>query len=209
MTRLEVRSRIFACLLAALAGFVDAIGFIRSGGFFVSFMSGNSTRLGVGIAHRVHDGLLAFGLVAAFVCGVVLGSLCGEAARDRRPPVVLGCVAALLAAAAWLDGNGRMLLALGFLALAMGAVNTVFERGGEVRVGVTYMTGSLVRAGTGIASTIIGRGDKQWLPYVLLWAAFVAGTIGGAVAYGPPPNLTLSAAAVAALALAALSLRLR
>ena len=41
MTRLELRSRIFACLLAALAGFVDAIGFIRSGGFFVSFMSGN------------------------------------------------------------------------------------------------------------------------------------------------------------------------
>jgi uncharacterized membrane protein YoaK (UPF0700 family) len=209
MTRLEFRSRIFACLLAALAGFVDAIGFIRSGGFFVSFMSGNSTRLGVGIAHRIHDGLLACGLIAGFVSGVVLGSLCGEAARDRRAPVVLGCVAGLLAVAAWLDRSGRVLLALGFLALAMGAVNTVFERGGEVRIGVTYMTGSLVRAGTGIASTILGRGDRQWLPYILLWAAFVAGTIAGAIAYGPPPNLTLSAAAFAALLLAAFSLRLK
>jgi uncharacterized membrane protein YoaK (UPF0700 family) len=33
MTRLESRARLFACLLAALAGFIDAIGFIRSGGF--------------------------------------------------------------------------------------------------------------------------------------------------------------------------------
>ena len=207
MTRLELRSRIFACLLAALAGFVDAIGFIRSGGFFVSFMSGNSTRLGVGLAHRLHDGLLAAGLVAAFVCGVVFGSLCGDAARERRAAVVLGSVAALLAVAGWLDSSGRMLLALVFMALAMGAVNTVLERGGEVRVGVTYMTGSLVRAGTGIASRILGRGDREWISYLLLWAAFVAGIIVGALAYGPPPNLTLISAAVAALILAAFSLR--
>jgi uncharacterized membrane protein YoaK (UPF0700 family) len=33
MTKLEIRSRVFACLLAALAGFIDAVGFIRSGGF--------------------------------------------------------------------------------------------------------------------------------------------------------------------------------
>lgn len=208
MTRLQFRSRIFACLLAALAGFVDAVGFIRSGGFFVSFMSGNSTRLGVGIAHRIPDGLLACMLVAAFVAGVVLGSLVGEAARSRRAPVVLGSVAALLGASAYLDAHAALLPGLATLALAMGAVNTVFEQGGEVRVGVTYMTGGLVRAGIGIASAIRGRGGKDWLNYLLLWIAFVAGTIAGAAAYGPPPNLTLAAAAVTALVLALVSLRL-
>src|SRR5438067_938178 len=152
MTRLEMRLRIFACLIAALAGFVDAIGFIRSGGFFVSFMSGNSTRLGVGVALHLHDGLVAGALVAAFLIGVILGSLAGEAARARRPAVVLAGVAVLLGGAAYLDGIGRMLAALGFLALAMGALNTVFQRSGEVRFGLTYMTGGLVRAGIGIAS---------------------------------------------------------
>lgn len=48
-----------AIALAALAGYVDAIGFLRLGGFFVSFMSGNSTRLAVGIASRSADALIA------------------------------------------------------------------------------------------------------------------------------------------------------
>ena len=50
MQNFDTRSRAIAYSLSALAGFVDAIGFIGSGGFFVSFMSGNSTRLGVGAA---------------------------------------------------------------------------------------------------------------------------------------------------------------
>ena len=37
---------------SALAGFVDAVAFIQSGGFFVSFMSGNSTRMAVGFVQN-------------------------------------------------------------------------------------------------------------------------------------------------------------
>lgn len=206
MTRLQFHSGIFACLLAALAGFTDAIGFIRSGGFFVSFMSGNSTRLGVGLVHQPHSAIVASVLVAAFLAGVVLGSLIGEALARHRAALVLAWVAVLLTAAAWLDSNGRLMFALGLLALAMGAVNTVFERGGEVRVGVTYVTGGLVRAGAGIAAALLGRGGRRWILYLLIWLAFVAGTVAGAFAYGPPPNLSLAAAAIAALILAALAL---
>jgi uncharacterized membrane protein YoaK (UPF0700 family) len=202
MTRLEARARLFACLLSALAGFVDAIGFIRSGGFFVSFMSGNSTRLGVGLVYRLHEGLVALGLVAAFLAGVILGSLIGEARPGRRAPIVLGTVALLLGIGALMDATGWTIPALGSLALAMGAMNTVFEREGEVRVGVTYMTGGLVRAGTGIASAILGRGHRGWAMYVMLWLTFVSGTVAGALTYGPPPNLTLAAAAILALLLA-------
>jgi len=46
-TMLDSRRNVgLACALSALAGYVDAIGFLHLGGLFVSFMSGNSTRMG-------------------------------------------------------------------------------------------------------------------------------------------------------------------
>jgi uncharacterized membrane protein YoaK (UPF0700 family) len=41
------RNVALACALSALAGYVDGIGLSHLGGLFVSFMSGNSTRMGV------------------------------------------------------------------------------------------------------------------------------------------------------------------
>ena len=69
MIRYDRRVRMFAVSLAALAGYVDAMAFIELGGFFVSFMSGNSTRLGVGLTHDLTYALTALGLIAAFVAG--------------------------------------------------------------------------------------------------------------------------------------------
>jgi len=208
MTRLETRARLFACLLAALAGFVDAIGFIRTGGFFVSFMSGNSTRLGVGIADALRDWMIAGGIILAFLAGVIGGSLLGAAASHRRPAAVLAAIALFLAAAGFLDGLGLAAAAIALLAAAMGAENAVFERGGEVRIGLTYMTGSLVRVGAGIASALLGRGGNGWGGYLLLWLGFVAGAVAGALCYGPAPNFSLWGAAAAALLLAGVSLKL-
>ncbi len=61
MTRYERCVQGLAVCLVALAGFIDAVGFIQLGGFLVSFMSGNSTWLAVGIArqgvHRLRSGI--------------------------------------------------------------------------------------------------------------------------------------------------------
>ncbi len=43
MQRLAPPQRRLAIGLAALAGFVDGVGFLTAGGYFVSFMSGNTT----------------------------------------------------------------------------------------------------------------------------------------------------------------------
>lgn len=50
MLRHDRRVRVLAACFSGVAGYVDAIGFLMTGGFFVSFMSGNSTRLGIGLA---------------------------------------------------------------------------------------------------------------------------------------------------------------
>lgn len=162
---------------------MDALAFIHLGGFFVSFMSGNSTRLGVGLAEQASDASLAGGLILAFVLGVAAGSLLGHFAQGRRREAVLAVVGTLLAIAAGCDLAGLGATAIGATAFAMGALNAVFEHEGEVRIGLTYMTGSLVKVGQGLARALVGRVQWGWSPYLLLWAGFAAGACAGALGY--------------------------
>ena len=187
---------------SALAGYVDAIGFLSLGGFFVSFMSGNSTRLAVGIAGVPADALIAGRLIAAFVAGVILGSLLGRFAGERRRPAILALVAAGLAAAAGTAGVGAADLAVLFVAAAMGAENTTFERDGEVAIGLTYMTGTLVKLGQRIAAALTGGPRLAWAPYALLWLGLVAGAVAGAAVWPHIGLAGLWAASAVALALA-------
>lgn len=184
MLQYERRVQAYAVGLAALAGFVDALGFLKLGGFFISFMSGNSTRLAVGLAENARDALIAGGLIAAFVAGVVLGSLTGHltGAAGRRP-VVLLMVSALLAAGAALDLYGHGIAAIAAIALAMGAENAIFERDGEVTIGLTYMTGTLVKMGQRITGALTGGSRTAWIPYLMLWLGLVLGAAAGATAY--------------------------
>lgn len=208
MNRYQKRARVFAATLSALAGFVDAIGFVESGGFFVSFMSGNSTRFGVGLVASLSHAALAGGLILAFVAGVAGGSLVGHVSGERRAGAVLLAIAALLLAAATLGLGGWPLAALAVAAVAMGAENAIFEREGEVRIGLTYMTGSLVRAGQGLAGMVLGRSAGDWPWYMVLWGGFVAGAVAGAAAYPEVGLSALFAASGLALALALVANRL-
>lgn len=208
MIRYERSVRVFAVCLSALAGYVDAVGFLALGGFFVSFMSGNSTRLAVGLAGTSLSAAVAGGLIASFVAGVVLGALVGQFTPRRRPAVILGLVAALLALGSVCAAFGWRPGAVVFMAMAMGAENTLFEREGEVSVGLTYMTGTLVKLGQRLAAALTGGDPLGWLPYLLLWAGLVGGAIVGATLY---PHLGLQAlwlAVAAAVGLAAVGARM-
>jgi uncharacterized membrane protein YoaK (UPF0700 family) len=208
MNQYERPIQALAIGLSALAGFVDAIGFIKLGGFFVSFMSGNSTRLAVGLAQGSIQAAIAAGLIATFVLGVVLGSLIGRFAGHGRRSVVLVLVGALLAVAASLNILGFERGAIASMALAMGVENTIFEENGDVRIGLTYMTGTLVKIGQRLAMMLMGSERTAWLSYLALWLGLVAGAVAGASVY---PVLGLNAlwlAAIATLAFSVIAARL-
>jgi uncharacterized membrane protein YoaK (UPF0700 family) len=176
-----------AVALAALAGYVDAVAFLDVGGFFVSFMSGNSTRFGVGLAQQTSAAAIAGGLIGCFVVGVVCGSLVVQTTGRRRRPMVLALVMLLLIAAMMIRivlVPTRPLVGAAFLAMAMGAANATFERDGEVAFGVTYMTGALVKTGQRIARALRGGPPLDWLPYLLLWSGLAGGAWSGALVYG-------------------------
>ena len=192
--------------LSALAGFVDALGVLALGGYYVSFMSGNSTLLGVGLAANAGSRwLLAGGLVLSFTAGVVLGMLVGRQFPRRRPPVVLLAVAGLLAAAAALHGNGSEGGGALLMAVAMGVENTVFAREGAAPIGLTYMTGTLVRFGQHLAEALVGGPWAALVPDLLLWSGMVAGAVAGALMFKAAGLDGLWLAVAAALLLAAVA----
>ncbi len=182
MLRHRKRDIAIAVAAATLAGYADAIGFLSLGGFFVSFMSGNSTRLAVGVAGLSPEALTAARLILSFVAGVVLGSLIGAAAKRWRRAAVLVLVAGLLASAASV-AMGAPDLAMLLVAAAMGAENTTFERDGEVSIGLTYMTGALVKLGQRLAGAIMGGPKLAWAPYLMLWLGLAGGAVAGALAW--------------------------
>jgi uncharacterized membrane protein YoaK (UPF0700 family) len=181
-------------LIAAAAGAVDAYGFVTLGGLFLSFMSGNLTRLGL----AVEDGFwitagLCLGLMLLFVGGTAAGTLIGRGAGRWRA-VVLPLIAALLvAASAWM-GEGRGVSPVPTLVIAMGLLNLAFPG-----LGLTYLTGALVRIGTGLA----GEPSRDGLGFDLsLCLALATGVLaaarfhpsyGAAVLWGPAAALVLAA----------------
>jgi uncharacterized membrane protein YoaK (UPF0700 family) len=171
-----------AVCLAALAGFVDALAFTSLGGFFASFMSGNSTRLGVGLGQGLGgDAATAGGLILSFVGGVIVSSVLVRAAGERHKIAVMATVTGLLTLAAVVATLMPGPLVLVLLAAAMGTENGVFNRDGEVTIGLTYMTGSLVRIGQKLAGALMGDRDRWgWVPYLALWLGFLAGAVSGA-----------------------------
>src|ERR1700716_1604735 len=166
---------LLACALSALAGYVDGIGFLHLGGLFVSFMSGNSTRMGVSLAEgQWLHAAKSLGLIALFVVGAAAGSLIVLGRGANRQPWVV---------------------------LAMGLENAVFQISGGAGLGLTYVTGALVKVGQLLAAALTGGARWAWAPNLLLWAALVMGSLCGALAYHWINLAAIWFAAGAALAL--------
>jgi uncharacterized membrane protein YoaK (UPF0700 family) len=168
-------------LLLAVAGFVDAVGLAETGRYFVSYMSGNTTQMGVSLGYREwRSALMPLGLVALFVGGATLGTLIVEKAGRRGSAALLFVEAALLALA-WLGfGTPHPTLGLILLPVAMGLANIVTLRAGGPHPGTTYATGALVKLGIGIAG--LGRTVRAAdLGFHLgMWIALLAGSVLGA-----------------------------
>ena len=210
MQTLAPVERWMAVLLAALAGYVDSIGFLHLGGLFVSFMSGNTTRMAAGLAQG--DWRLAgtAGLILLlFVSGAMLGALVASGPGPRPRARVLAVEAALLLAAALAAGLQRPVVAVVCMVVAMGLENAVFLRNGQAGVGLTYMTGALVKIGHTLAAALRGGALRDLIAPLMLWGGLTSGAILGALAFSMGGLVALYPAAGLAAALAVAAGRVR
>ncbi|BCT34253.1 YoaK family protein [Pseudomonas protegens] len=167
-----------ACL-SVLAGMTDAIGFMATGDF-VSFMSGNTTRMAVAIS----DGepalvLRLMLLVATFVVGNALGVVVSRLAGHRALPLLLSIGALLCASAAW--PFEQQLPALLAAIIAMGMLNAAVEEVNGLPIGLTYVTGALSRFGRGLGRWVLGERRNGWRVQLVPWSGMFAGAVLGAL----------------------------
>jgi uncharacterized membrane protein YoaK (UPF0700 family) len=208
MRRAALAHLMLAVGLTALAGCVDAIGLLRLGNLYVSFMSGDSTQLAVALSEgRWIKAAEAAGIVLVFVVGVILGRRLAGAAKNRGLSAVLLIETALLGGAAALAPATS--LAFIPLVLAMGMQNAAVRHAGPA-AGLTYITGALVSVGEKL-SDALGAGTPEerwaWMPPFLLWLGLVLGALLGALAYRAFGIRSLILPALAAAVLAAITAR--
>ena len=177
-TMLDSRRNVaLACALSALAGYVDGIGFLHLGGLFVSFMSGNSTRLGVSLAQ---GRLVERGRGARPDRAVrdrrrrrqpdrarprrqspALGAAGGSVAARRSPrfAIPLACRTPRSRRSCW-RWAWRMRCSRSRAAPASASLTS---------------PGRWSRSANSLAAALTGGPRWAWLPNLLLWAALVTG----------------------------------
>ena len=174
-------------VLAALAGVLGATAYIRSAGYFVTFMTGNAQRAVLGyFQDDVKLSVSAAVLMLCFVAGVVVASVCRRHFWVAHPhgPTVLTTFSLFAATVLGLVDEGWVEVNLDFapimlVVFGVGTLNTSFVKDGEVSVPLSYVTGTLVKMGQGIERHIAGGNVTDWLGHFLLVASFVVGAVLG------------------------------
>jgi len=172
-------------LLTSAVGMIDAVGFIELGGLYTSFMSGNTTQLGAGVVSSVHGLLMPAGLIVLFVFGSFLGALIGGETERRRMIYVLLLVLTGLGLTVMLNGMGvPASQAMLILAASAGAQNAILAPRGSVRLGTTFVTGTLFAVGQDLARAVRREAPAwRWAQHLLVWVALLVGALVGALAY--------------------------
>ncbi|ODT69184.1 MAG: hypothetical protein ABS75_18050 [Pelagibacterium sp. SCN 63-23] len=180
------RHLVLGMVLTGAAGLVDAIGFIELGGYFTSFMSGNTTQGGAALVEGTWPVVqLTFSLVTLFFVGSVFGTLLALSTPRWGPvlvsaTVLAGVLATLVLTISGWPSTQSMLV----LAATAGAQNVILPMRGAVRLGATFVTGTLYNAGQDLALAL--RGDAplwRWTQHLAVWFALFFGAALGALLY--------------------------
>ncbi|MEJ0020178.1 MAG: YoaK family protein [Acetobacteraceae bacterium] len=195
--------------MTMLAGFVDAVGYTAMAHLYFSFMSGNSTQLGMAVARDdMHVAGWSSAIIATFVLGAFLGTLIQAAAARTQLPLVLACELAALLTASSLYGILAANAALLPVALAMGMQNAIHQAIAGAATGKSFVTGALFGIGESLAQASLGKAPLAKAgANTCSWLAFFAGVTCGTLGVGRFGTVSaLLVAAAIVLVLMALSI---
>jgi uncharacterized membrane protein YoaK (UPF0700 family) len=186
----SLRQERLAVCIAMIAGFVDAYGIINYN-TYVSFMSGNATKLGYLTGQgQTAAALPALIAILFFVGGIFAGTLLAHSAIPRPRRQAFMVVAASLALIFGFTQLGFLSggVHIAVLSFAMGLSTTLMTRVGAQSINVTFVTGALCRLGMHLAMAVkrlpVPDSEGTWdthmhriLVLVVIWGGFMAGAL--------------------------------
>lgn len=171
--------------LTALAGFTDAVGYSALGHLYLSFMSGNSTHLGMSLAKADWSEVLFAGsIVAMFVAGSALGTMIGDRATHSLASLILGSELLIVIFALVLLSIADETIALIPVAAAMGMQNVLHQVISGADLGKGFVTGNLFALGQSLARlNKDGEKVRSAMENAFSWCSFIAGVCLGALIF--------------------------
>ena len=169
--------------LSFIAAFISVLGIFEFGDMFISFMSGNSARLGIHIANGpikevvFYTGALTFFIFGVFVANILVPTL---DALGMIQIMLIECV--LLSLSLVMDSVHDSLPSFLLLTFAMGMQNRLQFAINGLILGKGYMTGILYAIGTTLAQWT--RKEKSGIDVLIIastWIAFLSGAVCGAL----------------------------
>ena len=169
-----------AALLAAIAGYVDAVGFLRYQGFACQ-ITGNTVLLALALFQRSWEQSLYYvAMMACFTVGVLLAS--GFIRSGRAPSLVLSIAGAAVALCSVIGLKWVSPL----LGLAMGMQTAAATRFGRATLNTVFITGDVQRLFEGLVALLWPRPGTQPPadvgPLALVWLVYFCGALIGAFA---------------------------
>jgi uncharacterized membrane protein YoaK (UPF0700 family) len=169
-----------AALLVAIAGFTDAVGFLRYQAFACQ-MTGNTLLLALSVFHQSWlQSLYYVAMITCFVLGVLASS---GLTRAGRSPVLSLCIAGGVLALCSFIGLKWASPLLGF---AMGLQTAAATRFGAASINTVYITGDLQRLFEALAALIWPRRGAPPSAGIgalaLVWLEYLGGGLVGALA---------------------------
>jgi uncharacterized membrane protein YoaK (UPF0700 family) len=192
---------LWAALLAGIAGYVDAICFLRLGGAFAANMTGNLVEVGLAAAQgQWGEAAWCVSLLIAFFLGILAARLILRTHQTPRLSLLIEAAIMIVAATGLLGIAG-----VPALAVAMAMQNEAVTHG-MVAVNVGFITGDIQRLGERlVAETVPGQARKRetQAPVVLTILVFYAAgaAIGALASRWDAAALILPAAVLAGVAL--------
>lgn len=170
-----------ACILAIVAGYADAIGFLTFGAF-AGAMTGNTVLLGIALAGAQYaDAVQSAIIIVSFLVGVAFSAILGS----KLPLAgILGIEAAAIVAAALIAPH----FAAPVLAFAMGLQNATMTRFSGTSLNTVFLTGNLQKMMQDFLGRFTGSpkpaqaGPTESATIAWVWLAYLGGVVAGGFA---------------------------